>query len=96
MLGPEDPQMVRNEILGAFGNPCQVADAELPRRPQSGGERQSSRIGQRTGTSCAALCDLEIESFSAKTLRQWEIQAKQVAAIIGHDLILTDVDTFPC
>lgn len=72
-FGSEDPQMVRNEILGAFGDPGQVTDAELPSLPQSGGERQSSRIGQRTGTSCAALCELEMESSSTKTLRQWEI-----------------------
>ncbi len=87
--------MVRNEILGAFGDPCQITDAELARCPQSGGERQPSRISQRTSTSCAALSGLGIESFSTKTLRQWEIQAKQVAAIIDHDLILTHVDTFP-
>jgi hypothetical protein len=84
--------MMRDEILGAFENPGEVADAELPAVSQRGGERQASRIGEGFGLSGQVRSTVRVETPFAESLRPREIQAEEVAAVVGHEVILIIVE----
>src|SRR5438046_1593340 len=87
--------MVRNEIRRAFADPRKVANAELPRFAHRGGEHQPCWVGERARAGSRALGRFEFESTSAQRLCQRQVQAEEVAAVVGHVLILTTVDSFP-
>jgi hypothetical protein len=85
--------VVRDEVLGALGDPGEVADAELIRSCQRRRQRQPGRIAERASPLGDKTSRRRFEPGAANRLRLLEVEAEKVAAVIDrHENILTAVD----
>ena len=81
--------MVGDEVLGALDDPGEVTDAELLCLEQRRGNCQPRRIGKRVCLARGGLRFMHLESPNSQPLRGRQVEAEKIAAIIGHDIILT-------
>ena len=84
--------MVRYQVLCPLYHPGQVADAELAALCQSGAYGEARRIGERPGPSSSALSRGGRKPARAQRLGPVQVEAKDVAALVRHRLILTPVE----
>ena len=80
----QHPYVVGNKGLRALGDPGQVADAQLVRREQRGGEHQPRGIRQRMRSPCGQLGCGQIEPLNPQSLRSPQIDAKKIATVSCH------------
>jgi hypothetical protein len=66
--------VVGDEVLGTFGDPGEIADAELAAARERGRECQAGRIGERLRSSCGAVILIAVDM----KLRQRRRQARAV------------------
>ncbi len=82
--------MVADEVLGSAGDPGQVADAELLALAQGQCDQQPGGITECFGAGGCGLggrrVELRADGFGAR-----QVEAEQVAAVIGDTDILTSV-----
>lgn len=82
--------MVADEVLGPAGDPGQVADAELLALAQGQCDQQPGGITECFGAGGRGLrgsrVELRADGFGAR-----QVEAEQVAAVIGDSYILTPV-----
>ena len=76
--------MVRDEILRAFRDPGEVADAELLGLAEGSGEHESRWVGERAGLAGGALSIARRKPMQTQLLGYPEVETKQFAAISGH------------
>src|SRR5213594_1485774 len=81
--------MMRDEVLCSLDDPGEVADTELVCFQQCRGQRQPCRIGKRVRLAGGRLGHPELATPQPKTLRGWQIETKEIAAVIRHSNILT-------
>ena len=81
--------MVGDEVLGALDDPGEVADAELLSLEQRRGNCQPCRIGKRMCLAGGGLRFMHLESPDSQPLRGRQVKAEKIAAVIGHEIILT-------
>ena len=70
--------MVRHEIVRAFADPGQVADTELVRTGQGGGEGQPRRIGERAGLIAEPRGQPVIEAVTPQPLCPFKVETQEV------------------
>ena len=85
------PQVVPDEILGALGHPREVTHAQLASLAERNGDGQPRRVAQRGGARSGLLCRERVETRRPQGLCAREIEAEEIAAIVGHGVILTAV-----
>jgi hypothetical protein len=89
----ERAQMVRDQVLRTFGDPCQVADAELIGPCQRCYQSQAGRIAEGTSPLGRGASGRRLEPRAPDRLCLLEIEAEEIATVIdGHENILTLVD----
>ena len=81
-----------DEVLGALGDPGDVADAQLVRPGERRGNRQPRRIRESTDPERRALGRPRRELSLTQGLRGREVEAENIAPIVSHGVILTAVD----
>ena len=81
--------MVGDEVLGPLGDPGEIADAQLVRARQRGGDRQARRIGERARLLAEPRRSSRVQALAPQPLGLLEVEAQQVAAVVGIDVILT-------
>ena len=82
-----------DEVLGPLGDPGEIADAELVRARQRGGDGQAGRVGERTRLLRQSRGSNRVQALVAQPLGLLEVEAQEVAAVVRHDVILTSVAT---
>ena len=85
--------MVADELLGALGDPRQVTHAKLLVLGTGECRRddQPARVGQCARPHRRDLGGCGGQALGPKRLSARQIEAQEVAAVIGHGLILTSV-----
>ena len=73
-----------DEILGALENPRQIAHTELVGIEQDGGQDEPGGVRQSLRLPGDLRGGDAIEASAAQALRCLEVQAKQIAAVVGH------------
>jgi hypothetical protein len=86
--------VVGDEILGAFSDPGEIADAELVPFTKRGYEREPRRVGEHTCAGGSALSVRRVQAVLAQRFRTVKIETEKVAAVVRQTVILTSVDTF--
>jgi hypothetical protein len=86
--------VVGDEVLGALRDPGEVADAELLDLAQGAGEHEPGRLAESRSASGNTLCLARIEPASAESLGHVEVETEKIAAVVGHENILTLVEMF--
>lgn len=83
-----------NEILGAAGDPGEVADAQLLRIGERGRQREARRVSEAAGALSSVAQRLSpLIDASADRLGERKIEAKQFATVVRtHAYIVTAVD----
>ena len=81
--------MVGDKVLSALDDPSEVTDAELIHLEQRRGKGQPCRIGKRMRPACGGLRFMHPESPNSQPLRGRQVEAQKIAAVIGHNIILT-------
>ncbi len=91
--GTQCSRVVGDEVLRSLGHPRQIAHAQLV----SGGERRRDRqprgVSQRPGVRGEPDRLLTIEPLQAETLGLLQVEAQQIATVVGHGHILTLIAT---
>ena len=82
---------MRDERLRLLDNPGEIADAELGRLEQRRGESKPGWITEGTCQRCCTDRILSGEALLAEPLGDRQIEAEELAAIVGHPYILTIV-----
>ena len=81
--------MVGDKVLSALDDPSEVTDGELIHLEQRRGKCQPCRIGKRMSPTRGGLRLMHPESPNSQPLRGRQVEAEKIAAVIGHDVILT-------
>ena len=89
----ERAEVMADEVLGAASDPGEVTDAQLTALPQCQREGQPRRIPEGLGARRGGLNSVRIE-VPADRLGAWQVEAEQVAAVVGQAVILTSVAVF--
>ena len=84
--------MMRDEVLRATEDPCEVAPAQLVPAREGRGDAQASGVGQGLGPSSGPLELISHRQRRTHFLGSREVEAEEVAAFAGHRFILTAVD----
>ena len=87
--------MVGDKVLSALDDPSEVTDAELIHLEQRRGKRHPCRIGKRLSPARGGLRFMHPESPNSQPLCGRQVEAEKIAAVIGHDIILTLIGALP-
>ena len=88
-MRPQRARVVRDEVLSTLDDPGKVTDAQLVRVEQCRSKRQPGRIGKRVRLPCRRLRHGRVETPDPQSLGRREVETQKIAAIVGHDHILT-------
>jgi hypothetical protein len=80
---------MRDEVLGALGDPGQLAPAELPTLAQSDRQRESCRVRERPRPLGGFVSSPRTEPTTAYLLRPRQVHTQQITPLILHNFILT-------
>ena len=87
--------MVGDKVLSALDDPSEDTDAKLIHLEQRRGQRQSCRIGKRVRPARGGLRFMHPESPNSQPLCGGQVEAEQIAVVIGHNIILTLIGALP-
>ena len=85
---------MRDEVLGTLDDPGEVADAQLVGVEQRRGKRQARRIGEPLCSRGRDFSRAGGETPLSEPLGRRKVEAEQIAAVFGHENIVTDVRLF--
>lgn len=88
----EHPQVMRDQVLGALGDPGQIAHAKLLTLAQRRRQRQTRRVRDRPCPLGGNPSSLPIKPPAANLLSPRKVYTQKVAVIVSHKLILTYID----
>ena len=88
----ERPEVMGDEILRASTDPSEIADAELAAVTKRGSQAQARRICKRPRTGCGDLHRFCAQAPAAQLLGQRNVETENVAVVVSHAYILTNVD----
>ena len=87
----ERADVVGDQGLRAFADPRQVAHAQLVRLREGRSDRQPRGVGKRLSARGGTSGESGIEAVRAKPFRNGQIEAEEIAAIVGHTDNLTNL-----
>src|SRR3954447_16007417 len=85
-----------DEVLGSLRDPREVAHAQLVGTGQCGSDRQTCRVGQGPCLLSESLCRDRSQTLVTQALGLLEVEAQEIAAVVGHWVILTPVAISGC
>ena len=88
-MGAQRAHVMRDEVLCAFDDPGEVADTQLLGFRKSGRKRQPCRVRERVRPTGSRFSEPWVEAATAQLLRGGEVEAEQIAVVVGHVDILT-------
>ena len=92
ILRAQGAEVMGDEVRRALADPGEIADAELSRFPEGGGEHQPGGIGKRSDATGGNFRRLRVEPAASELFRERKVDAQQVAAIVSDPIILTMVE----
>lgn len=75
---------MRHQVFCTFGDPAEIADAELIRMSQRRREHQASGVGEGLGSVGSLFCLLDGEAPASQGLGFREVQTKEFTVIVSH------------
>src|ERR1039458_1066205 len=83
-------QVVADEVLGAAGDPCQGADAQLLALAQRERDQQPRRVCKRLRPRGRVFDEARLQALS-DLLRARQVETEQLATILSHMVSLTQI-----